>query len=190
VFALQFGAGISYTTFTETIQKIGMTEAALADAAEWDGDSTGGVTNSITNSATVPLAMVSLATARAHLLQYQERPHLAPTLAKIQVEIVNTGKVRSDHAVLLYVAPPPSPSTGSLEPLQDLVGFEKVHLGPGESTIVVFNLTAFGFSTVRLDGQRRAVEGEWMLHFQRKGQEAAVKAGAMVLLPSDNADRG
>jgi hypothetical protein len=58
-------------------------------------------------------------------------PHLAVPLSSITVTVTNTGSVASDFAALLFLIPP-SPGTNGA-PLQALAGFDRIHLGPGQS---------------------------------------------------------
>ncbi|RFN48407.1 putative beta-glucosidase g [Fusarium flagelliforme] len=62
-------------------------------------------------------------------------PSLWDSVAQCSVQVSNTGRVAGATVVQLYASLPQKDS-----PLQVLRGFEKVHLGPGETKKVSFNL--------------------------------------------------
>ncbi|WP_042221527.1 glycoside hydrolase family 3 N-terminal domain-containing protein [Oceanobacillus manasiensis] len=63
--------------------------------------------------------------------------HAGETLTA-QVNVTNTGKVAGDEIVQLYI----QDKVGEVvRPLKELKGFEKIHLGPGESKTVEFTIT-------------------------------------------------
>ncbi|MGF7230224.1 fibronectin type III-like domain-contianing protein, partial [Arachidicoccus sp.] len=57
---------------------------------------------------------------------------------KASIEITNTGKYAGEEVVQLYITDPVARVTRSVE---DLKGFKKIFLKPGESKDVVFNIT-------------------------------------------------
>ncbi len=57
-------------------------------------------------------------------------------VASAHVRVTNTGKMAGRRAVLLFASKPPQKDAEM--PLRELVAFDSVHLGPGESTVVEF----------------------------------------------------
>ncbi|MET0886350.1 MAG: family 78 glycoside hydrolase catalytic domain [Mycetocola sp.] len=70
--------------------------------------------------------------------------------ARVRVTVRNTGQVAGADVVQFYVAPAPSPVR---RPVRELAGFAKVHLQPGESTVVELDLDrrVFAFWDVTAD---------------------------------------
>jgi beta-glucosidase len=58
---------------------------------------------------------------------------------KVSVDITNTGKVAGDEIVQLYVN---QEYSSVLTPVKKLAGFKRIHLNPGETKTVTFNLPA------------------------------------------------
>ncbi len=69
------------------------------------------------------------------------------------------GPVAGDDAVLGFLVPP-TPGAGGA-PLKSLVGFERVHLGPGDSITLIFPVSGHDLSLVRGDGSRSPRGGDW-----------------------------
>jgi beta-glucosidase len=66
----------------------------------------------------------------------------APTLVDsvtVSVDVTNTGRVAGDEVVQLYVA---FPESAVERPIQDLRGFRRITLQPGETQTVTFPLAA------------------------------------------------
>ena len=61
----------------------------------------------------------------------------------VSVKIQNTGTVRGEEVVQLYIAPP---EDGLFRPTRELKGFSKVELDPGESATVQFELDDRSFA--------------------------------------------
>ena len=59
--------------------------------------------------------------------------------AKVSVDVTNTGKVAGDEIVQLYVN---QEYRSVLTPVKQLAGFKRIHLNPGETKTVTFNLPA------------------------------------------------
>ena len=66
----------------------------------------------------------------------------------ITVDISNTGQTKGKEVVQLYTAPP---ETGIIRPKQELKGFEKVDLAPGETKTVSFSLSGRDFAYYNSD---------------------------------------
>ena len=76
---------------------------------------------------------------------------------KMGAEVRNRGVRAGDEVVEVYLDDPKSP----LAPRHALVGFERVHLGPGESRRVEFELSPRVLSTVDAAGSRAVVAGRY-----------------------------
>jgi beta-glucosidase len=92
---------------------------------------------------------------------------------KVAVDVSNTGKLESDEVVQLYL------SHGGVDgaPLRALKGFRRVHLKPGETQTVSFELRDRDLSTVDDAGAHRIVAGEVKLWIGG-GQPASSKVGS------------
>jgi beta-glucosidase len=85
-----------------------------------------------------------------------DRQVAADGTARISVDIKNTGKVAGDEVAELYLT-----HVGVLgAPIRALQGFRRVHLDPGQTTTVTFELKNRQLSIVDSDGTRRIVPGE------------------------------
>ena len=74
----------------------------------------------------------------------------------VSVEVTNTGSVAGDEVVQLYLTHLGIPGA----PLRSLVGFQRVHLEPGQMVVAVFNLTQRDISIVDQAGKHRIVPGK------------------------------
>ncbi|HEX5425293.1 MAG TPA: glycoside hydrolase family 3 C-terminal domain-containing protein, partial [Candidatus Acidoferrales bacterium] len=75
---------------------------------------------------------------------------------KVSVDVSNSGSMAGDEVVELYLTHPGVPGA----PLRALVGFERIHLAPGESKTVSFTLSGRKLSTVDPNGTRRVTPGK------------------------------
>jgi hypothetical protein len=88
---------------------------------------------------------------------------LSAPLAKYQVNVTNTGNYDADDVVLGFITPPNAGKDGV--PLQNLFGFERVHVPRGK-TVSVFLYPSLGdFTQVDKNGVRVPVAGEYIVHF-------------------------
>jgi len=78
----------------------------------------------------------------------------------VEVTVRNAGKIAGDEVAELYLVPP----QGDGAPLRTLQGFKRVHLSPGESTKVSFDLGPRQLSTVDEQGVRSVKPGEYMVY--------------------------
>merc|ERR1711937_6633 len=83
-----------------------------------------------------------------------------------QVKVTNTGPVDADDVVLAFASAPGAGQNGI--PLQDLVGFERVHVKAGEAALVTIQPELSMFSQVDMDGKRYPLPGEYRLRFGLK----------------------
>ncbi|MGA7109800.1 MAG: glycoside hydrolase family 3 C-terminal domain-containing protein [Terracidiphilus sp.] len=77
----------------------------------------------------------------------------------VDAEVKNTGAVPGDEVAELYLRPPQT----SIAPKVALAGFERVHLGPGESKRVTFRLDPRTLSQVDEKGERAVVPGTYQV---------------------------
>jgi hypothetical protein len=75
------------------------------------------------------------------------------------VNVTNTGTIAQSTTVLAFSIPPNAGVDGT--PLQQLFGFKKLFLNPGESRTVFFGMSARDLTLVGSKGVREAIEGEW-----------------------------
>jgi len=105
-----------------------------------------------------------------HGLSYTRFAYTAPRLSAstltaggslgVDATVRNTGKAAGDEVVQLYLSFPKLPGA----PLQALRGFSRVHLAPGESRPVHFDLDPASLSSVTEAGQRMVQAGEYRVH--------------------------
>ncbi len=77
----------------------------------------------------------------------------------VTATVTNTGKVPGDEVAQVYLTPPKT--TQGLK--YSLVGFKRVHLKPGESAHVTFDLTPRDLSMVDAFGKRTQTAGQYSL---------------------------
>jgi beta-glucosidase len=75
----------------------------------------------------------------------------------VEADVTNTGKLAGDEVAQLYLIPPSSPVNPALE----LEGFERVHLGAGETRHLRFTLDPRQLSLVDGEGKRAVRAGEY-----------------------------
>jgi len=77
----------------------------------------------------------------------------------VSVTVRNSGKVKGDEVVELYLNPPAAAGA----PVRALKGFKRISLAAGGSTKVQFSLTPRDLSSVGQDGARAVLAGEYAL---------------------------
>ena len=92
------------------------------------------------------------------------------------VNVTNTGTVDSDDVVLGFLVPPGA-GTGGV-PLQQLFGFERVHVPAGETVTVSLYPELLEFSQVGVDGQRAVLPGRYTVRFGLERGSAIADADA------------
>jgi len=80
----------------------------------------------------------------------------ADGMVSVAAEVTNTGQIASDEVVELYLMH--AGVAGA--PLRSLQGFQRIHLGPGETKPVKFDLANRQLSLVDESGKRRVVSGQ------------------------------
>ncbi|MEK6396935.1 MAG: glycoside hydrolase family 3 C-terminal domain-containing protein, partial [Terriglobus sp.] len=79
-----------------------------------------------------------------------------------EVTVKNTGKLAGEEVAQLYLLPPAEGNDG-LSPRQQLEGFQRVTLQPGESRRITFTLSARELSEVDAKGTRAVQPGHYTL---------------------------
>lgn len=130
-----------------------------------------GITSAPSNSVTVSLDPV-----RKMLAQTKDNGRIFPAhellvtpLVNYEVNVTNTGTVDSDEIVLGFLSPPGA-GTGGV-PLQQLYGFERVHVPAGESVLVSLYPELTHFTHVDTTGERYELPGEYTFQFGVSGQD-------------------
>ena len=78
----------------------------------------------------------------------------------VQANVRNTSTTGGDEVVELYLEDPPSPAA----PLRALRGFARIHLAPGESRPMSFNLSPRDLSQVTEKGEHRILPGAYTVY--------------------------
>jgi beta-glucosidase len=89
----------------------------------------------------------------------------------VSVDVANNGKVAGDEVVELYLTHEGTASA----PLRELRGFQRIHLDPGQTRTVSFNLSGRDLSVVDGDGRRQIVPGK--VEVWTGGGQPAARAG-------------
>jgi beta-glucosidase len=95
----------------------------------------------------------------------------------VRVSITNSGPREGDEVAELYVTPP----EGAGLPLRSLKGFERVHLGPGQSQTVIFPLTPRDLAFADTAGKMRTRKGKYTL-WVGGGQPGTGASGAAATI--------
>jgi hypothetical protein len=135
---LPFGWGLGYTTFAYALA--GPAAAPLAPTAAFLA------------AHAVPTYGAAFAPLRG-----------APLVANFTLTVRNTGARDSDDVVLGFLVPPGAGAGGV--PLQELFGFERVHVRAGETVTVYLGAQGVRFTQAGADGVRRALAGEYTVRF-------------------------
>ena len=87
------------------------------------------------------------------------RPVAAGQPVGANVRVTNIGKVAGDEVVQVYLQFPPMPGA----PVIALRGFQRIHLEPGASQNVHFELKDRDLGMVNRDGNPMVVEGDYTI---------------------------
>jgi hypothetical protein len=101
----------------------------------------------------------SLREINSQIVEHYYRPHLAPPLLKLSINVKNTGRLDGDEVVMLYVMPPP----GLGAPRQNLRNYRRVHLRVGETTSIDFDVTSHDLAFAQADGKVGSAIGRWQI---------------------------
>ena len=133
-----FGFGLSYTTWTYTPFPSPTPPSLTALTAAADAHAATGVIGHIPAS-------------------------LKTTAVDFYVNVTNTGSVDSDDVVLGFIVPPGAGVNGV--PLQELFGFERVHVPAGATVTVYLGAQGVRFTQPDAAGVRHARAGEYKVRF-------------------------
>ena len=97
----------------------------------------------------------------SHLTLSSKIVHAGDTLTA-QAEVRNIGSVAGDEVAELYLLPPQD-ENGGLSPHLQLEGFERIHLLPGQTKQVTFQLNPRQLSEVDAKGMRSVQPGSYTL---------------------------
>ena len=118
------------------------------------------VTARVVGSESDGLPRLGVAALDADVELHQHRPHLAPAVLHLQVDITNVGPLDGDEVVLVMVRPPPGHHAAGA-PAQSLRNYERVSLPAGGTATVSFGLTAHDLTFARQGGAISAAAGDW-----------------------------
>ena len=152
---LPYGFGLSYTSWVYT---------PLPDPAPPAVAGTG-ASAAATSIRAVELSAVRAA-AEAHALTGpvgHVPAALKTTAVSFWLNVSNTGAVDSDDVVLGFLVPPGAGVGGV--PLQELFGFERVHVPAGKTVTVYLGAQGVRFTQAGADGVRRFLPGEYTARF-------------------------
>jgi beta-glucosidase len=90
----------------------------------------------------------------------------------VEADVKNTGAIAGDEVSELYLIPPQSP----IAPRQALAGFQRVHLGAGESRHITFHLDPRTLSQVDEKGTRAVTSGNYRLSLGSSQPDGALGA--------------
>ena len=79
---------------------------------------------------------------------------------KVTVSVQNTGKVAGDEVIQIYLAPPKR-SDKPFFPINELVGFTRANIKPGDSYMATFELNPYLLSLVDEDGEHYIFPGDY-----------------------------
>ncbi len=94
----------------------------------------------------------------------------------VDAEVKNTGRMEGDEVAELYLAPPKT----AVSPKLGLIGFDRLHLKPGERRHVQFTLSPRQLSVVDASGTRAMKAGGYTLYLGGGQPEGSAAAGAGV----------
>jgi hypothetical protein len=101
----------------------------------------------------IPFSSISSVRAATSL----RSPLMTNQISVVTYNITNTGNFASDYVALCFAIPPQQNGA----PIRSLVGFERVHLIPGQSVLVSFPVTSQSVRLVDHDGLWAGRVGVW-----------------------------
>lgn len=93
----------------------------------------------------------------------------------VKVKVKNTGDVEGDEVVQLYIT---DEKASTQRPIVQLEGFQRIHLLPGETKEVEFELEPRQFSLIG-ENEERVIESGWFKVFVGGGQPVSDISGAV-----------
>jgi beta-glucosidase len=102
---------------------------------------------------------------------------------KAATTITNNGKMESDEVVQLYIT---APQTGD-NPFYSLKGFKRIHLKPGESQKVEFDINPNLLQTVNDNGETVELTGDYHIYIggsvpTKRSQDLGMNKDAETIL--------
>jgi beta-D-xylosidase 4 len=155
----KFGDGLSYTTFTHSVAAV-------------DGQQ-GGAAQQGQQLEEITLALTA-EELNAHIQETRYRPHQAPTVLSVAVDVANTGLTDSDETLLAYAVPPHAGQAGA--PIRSLRRYERVAVASGAVERVVLEFTAHDLAMVDETGAVAAMAGGWTLELGQARMDVRVLA--------------
>jgi len=129
-----FGSGLSYTTFSY----------------QWLNTTSSKLTMRASDFEDIPAALSLMASQRSSIASV------------VSVNVTNTGLFAGDDVIIAYMVPPNAGMNGT--PIRYVVGFQRVHLYPGQSQIVSFDISNQNLQVADVDGFFKTQIGEWRIH--------------------------
>ena len=112
--------------------------------------------------------MINLTKSSGRIFPAHALLSTAAPLVQYEINVTNTGTVDSDDVVLGFLQPPGAGVAGV--PLQQLFGFERVHVEAGKSITVSLYPELTQFTQVHANGERYELPGEYKFSFGVKSQ--------------------
>ena len=112
-------------------------------------------------------------------LRFAKKALIAGDPLTAEATVTNTGKIEGDEVVQLYLSFPNAPGA----PLRALRGFKRVHLKPGESQKLLFELKDRDLSMVSEAGEPIIAEGQYSVSIGggQPGMGAPVVTGSFLV---------
>jgi len=105
--------------------------------------------------------MLTTAALANHVKAAEYRPHLSRKVVRISTTVTNVGDRAGDEVVLAMTVGPHAGIGGA--PLESLRHYDRISLAPGESSAVVFELSAHDLAEVSKEGQVVPIAGDWLV---------------------------
>jgi beta-glucosidase len=101
--------------------------------------------------------------------------------AEVSVNVTNTGKVAGDQVVQLYIR---DQLASVVRPPRELKGFERIHLAPGQTKRVAFQVGTAELCFVNAKVQWVVEPGDFEVMIGRSSSDIALKAKLTVRAPA------
>ena len=110
----------------------------------------------------------------------------------VSVEVENTGKIGSDEVVQVYLTTPKAPDM-SVNPLYNLVGFNRSNIAANSNLEFKFTINAYLMTSVTSDGNRVIVPGSFIVYVgnaspQTSSKEVTILKGQFTVTGSSVTD--
>jgi beta-glucosidase len=110
--------------------------------------------------------------------------NIAGEPVKVKVNVTNTGNMAGDEVVQLYLT---DEEASTPRPIVQLEGFNRIHLQPGETKTVEFELTSRQFSLIDNNEKRVIEPGEFTVYVGggQPGKKGAVTVSEKIRLTGE-----